>query len=112
MNHKKNLLGFLLLMLTLPTIYGCGENILSTQKQSTNDQPEDDEKITVTNQAECVLTVNESRCNGCGRCARIDSEHFVIDHSARVSVVISQENLNSEDLQDAINGCHHYAITL
>lgn len=60
-----------------------------------------DKKITISN-----------RCIGCGRCAMIDPEHFKINETARRAEVISQENLNSKNLLDAILMCRERAISL
>ena len=51
------------------------------------------------------------RCIGCGRCARTDREHFsVIEHQK--AQVISQNNLDSSNLQMAISMCPESAISL
>lgn len=51
-----------------------------------------------------------SGCIGCGKCARIDSEHFSMDN--RQAQVISQSNLDSNNLAMAIRGCHSKVISL
>ena len=48
-----------------------------------------------------VLTEN---CIGCGACVGIDPEHFDFNDDG-LSHVISEENLESEDLQNAIESC-------
>lgn len=51
------------------------------------------------------------RCIGCGRCARADSEHFsVIEHQE--AQIMSQNNLDSSNLQMAISMCPENAISL
>jgi len=61
-------------------------------------------------EATLILSVNENRCRGCGRCAMIDPEHF--EMSGRVATVISQENLDSGALTSAIGACPENAISL
>ena len=56
------------------------------------------------------LSVLPHKCIGCGRCARIDSEHFEIVENK--SAVITTDNLNSEKLQSAIKNCPAKAIVL
>ncbi len=56
------------------------------------------------------LTILGNRCRGCGKCVRIDPEHFEI--SGRVARVISSTNLNSAALKLAINNCPAGAINL
>lgn len=48
-----------------------------------------------------VLTEN---CIGCGACVGIDPEHFDFNEDG-LSHVISEENLESENLQNAIESC-------
>ena len=57
---------------------------------------------------ENTLTVNPNRCRGCGKCAMVDPEHFVLD--GRVASVISNKNLDSPDLIEAISLCPVEAI--
>lgn len=58
------------------------------------------------------LTILENRCRGCGKCVRIDAEHFEISESTRKAMVISSINLNSVALRQAINNCSDGAISL
>ena len=57
------------------------------------------------------LEVNSVKCIGCGACVGLDSEHFDFN-DAGLSEAISQENLESEDLLQAIEGCPTAAIEL
>ena len=56
------------------------------------------------------IKVDKIKCIGCGACVGLDSEHFDFDDSG-LSEVISQENIESEDLQNAIEGCPTGAIS-
>ncbi len=58
-----------------------------------------------------ILDVEKSKCIGCGACVSIDDEHFDFD-SDGLSHVISNNNLKSERLQDAIESCPTGAIRL
>lgn len=53
------------------------------------------------------LNVNEN-CIGCGMCVAIDPEHFEIVDG--LSQAISEDNLESEALNNAINSCPTAAI--
>ena len=57
------------------------------------------------------LCVNSVKCIGCGACVGLDPEHFDFS-DAGLSEAISQENLESVDLQNAVEGCHTAAIEL
>ena len=55
------------------------------------------------------LYVNEDACIGCGACVSIDSEHFDFNDEG-LSNVISNENIESEDVVNAIESCPTNAI--
>ena len=56
------------------------------------------------------LSVLTNRCRGCGKCVRLDPQHFEIVNQK--AVVISSSNLDSSNLQLAINNCQDQAIVL
>ena len=58
-----------------------------------------------------LLDVDKSKCIGCGACISIDDEHFDFDDDG-LSMVISNDNLKSPSLQDAIESCPTSAIKL
>lgn len=55
------------------------------------------------------LVVNQDACVGCGYCVGTDPEHFAFDESDR-SHVISQENVESANMQNIIESCPTGAI--
>ena len=57
------------------------------------------------------IIVNDETCIGCGACIAIDSEHFDFDSDGR-SYAISNENLNSDNLSNAIESCPVAAISI
>ncbi len=57
------------------------------------------------------IVVNDEACIGCGACVGIDSEHFAFNDEG-LSHPISQENLESEELANAIDACPTSAISL
>lgn len=59
-----------------------------------------------------ILEVIPDKCIACGKCPRVDPEHFAMDRSTRKAVVISQENLNSSALAQAERICPTDAIQL
>jgi ferredoxin len=56
------------------------------------------------------LSVLPQKCRGCGKCVRIDPNHF--EMSGQVAIVISSTNLDSSKLTLAINNCPTQAIVL
>ncbi len=57
------------------------------------------------------LVVNTENCIGCGACVGIDSEHFDFNENG-LSHAISQENLESEALANAIASCPVEVISI
>lgn len=57
------------------------------------------------------LIVDDSVCMGCGMCAAMDEEHFMINDKG-LSEVKSQENLESETLKNVVDICPVSAIKL
>jgi ferredoxin len=56
------------------------------------------------------IAVNQGSCIGCGACVAIDSEHFGFSDEG-LSEVISQENTESAEVQNAIESCPTGAIS-
>mgnify|MGYP000848126768 CR=1 FL=1 len=56
------------------------------------------------------LSVLTNRCRGCGKCTRLDSEHFEMINGK--SSIISTKDLDSQALKLAINNCPDQAIIL
>ena len=57
------------------------------------------------------LVLNEESCIGCGACVSIDPEHFDFNDSG-LSNVISQENLETDEVKSAIEACPVQIISL
>ncbi|MFK7780585.1 MAG: ferredoxin [Candidatus Gracilibacteria bacterium] len=50
------------------------------------------------------LTINE-KCIGCGRCARIAPNNFVMNFKIFKAEVISQKNIDSKEIQYSVDTC-------
>ena len=57
------------------------------------------------------LNVDQVKCIGCGACVGVDPDHFDFDDSG-LSTVISQDELETEELEQAVEGCPTGAITV
>lgn len=57
------------------------------------------------------INVIKENCIGCGACVAIDPEHFEFDDNGKSSV-IKEENLESENLTNAIESCPTSAIEM
>lgn len=58
------------------------------------------------------LSIINTRCRGCGKCFQIDPIHFQMNSTTRKAEVISQQNLDTVSLIQAINNCRDNAIVL
>lgn len=56
------------------------------------------------------LNVNEDACIGCGACVAIDSTHFDFNEDG-LSEVISNENILTDEVNNAIASCPTNAIS-
>lgn len=56
------------------------------------------------------IILDENSCIGCGACVSIDPEHFDFNDDG-LSSVINNQNLDSEDLKNAIESCPTGAIS-
>jgi ferredoxin len=77
----------------------------SSSNQNLN---QNDEDIDTTSFKKLSILAN--RCRGCGKCTRLDPEHFEMIN-AKASV-ISTKNLGSDALKLAINNCPAQAIII
>lgn len=92
---------------------------------SSRDDTSDDETVNVNNgrvsdggdfpigsDGYSKLNILTDRCVGCGRCTMIDPEHFRISVSDRKAEVVTQENVDSENVVRAISMCQYNAIEM
>ena len=56
------------------------------------------------------LFINKEACIGCGACVAIDSEHFDFGDDG-LSQVISNENIETDEVENAIASCPTNAIS-
>lgn len=57
------------------------------------------------------IKVSEEACIGCGACVAIDSNHFEFNDEG-LSHATNNDNLESEDLRNAIDSCPTSAISI
>ena len=115
MKYQKIVLPTILVSSSLLVLYGIKAKFFTQTTTTNNSTNSTSSSITQTDQdiSNTVyqkLAVISNRCRGCGKCVRIDPEHF--EMQGRVAVVISSTNLNSSNLTLAINNCPAQAITL
>ncbi len=57
------------------------------------------------------IVVNQNQCIGCGACVAIAPENFEFDENGKSSV-LSQENIESENVLNAVESCPTSAISV
>lgn len=108
---QKNLKRLLVLLPVLFLTTGCSKDDASLSSgggDSLKNSQGAIEQATVSK----ILAVDNYRCTGCGKCSRFDPEHFSFNSETRKAVVVSQDNLESNDLRFAISACQDRAIAL
>jgi len=111
MNTKQTALASIILLI----LGGVGYGLVNSNKvaPTSDNNTIGDNQDKVTNQGNYLqLTVLANRCRGCGKCTKIDPEHFEMNTNTRKAMVISSTNLGSKNLAIAINNCPDRAISL
>ncbi len=111
MKKFKKFLIILSPLLLVQLLSACSFNTNKNKVVSSDVNNNDDKQIQApqTTAAYTELSVNH-KCIGCGRCTMIDSEHFSMN--GRKAEAVSQQNLDSSLLQQAIQVCPSAAIEL
>ncbi len=115
MKYSKIILPTILISSSLLIVHNIKNQKYSSSTQSKNST---NQKSSLLNQKDETnsniiyqkLSVISNRCRGCGKCVRLDPEHF--EMSDQVAVVTSSNNLGSSSLAMAINNCQAQAIVL
>ena len=92
------------------------KNKIFPQKNNKTDSPnlnnqtlnQNDEDVDTTTYKKLSILTN--RCRGCGKCTRLDPEHFEMVNTK--ASVVSTKNLDSDALKLAINNCPAQAIII
>ena len=97
----------------LNILSGCTSASISEKKDTSIDKEQNEIKDVLSNKnnENKKISVN-NRCTGCNRCIMVDKNHFSYQLSDRLPKIKSQENLESNNLLLAINGCPTSAIIL
>ena len=107
LKSKKFLLTFLPVFVLLTA---CNK---PNEKNENTEQAQNDKQLSESQEVKSQeLKINHPKCVGCGKCIKIDSEHFAMIEGQRKAKVISQENLSSKTLQGAIQACPVEAISI
>jgi len=117
LNKKTLLISFVAICIVVFIIVSIINNNNNTKVNQNLQKIETQQKDTINqnttnNQTiETKLSISE-KCIGCGKCARIDPEHFYVQGNGSKSKIISFKNLDSSNLKTAIAMCPVGAINL
>ena len=115
MKKDSKLLKSILASLGAITLIVSGSVLFSSKEEAEGNSSAgsgNDDKIATADAPQVNLSVSANKCRGCGKCVRIDPEHFALDVENRVAIVVSMDNLESESLQLAANNCQEAAILI
>lgn len=108
--HELYLL-FVVAVFMISVLGGCSSNATKTSDNGNGKGKQSVVSSAASTDTTLHLSIT-SGCVGCGHCIRIDPAHFSQAQGSRTPQVVSQSNLDSSDLQRAINGCRAGAISL
>jgi len=108
---NKKFFGSIILLLGIVFLSGCSneDEVYNPENQTTENQ-ETETTVQDDQDSNNKLTLNTNGCIGCGKCVKVDPSHFEMEN--RKAIITSQENLDSNALQNAIKKCPVDVINL
>lgn len=106
MIYKKEI-SFVTAVFLFVVLSGCSTDDATTT--SSDGENQQDTVMDLTKESKIV--VDPVRCIGCGKCARVAPDNFVIDRTARKAEVISQDITSQNKINQAIQICPTGAIS-
>jgi len=111
----KIILPVILVSSTVLVLFNFKEKFFPSSINNTSDNNSSNQNLNktdenVNNPIFQKLSVLTNRCRGCGKCTRLDPQHFEL--IGEKASIISTKNLDSEALKLAINNCPAQAIVL
>lgn len=107
--QKKNILAGLVGLFSLSFLAGCGNSETSTENIVTNDIDDKTDEINIVKNDK--LAVDQNKCIGCGKCARIAPANFEMNKETRKAQVKSNEISNQNLVDRAVASCSPKAIS-
>lgn len=108
MKIKKMLCGFLGLI-SVGLLSGCDDSNVSINTTVDSDTSNQSDEINIVKNDN--LAIDQNKCVGCGKCARMASSNFEMNSVTHKAQVKSKEIANQVAVDRAIAVCHPRAIT-
>ncbi|MDY0302983.1 MAG: ferredoxin [Candidatus Moranbacteria bacterium] len=109
MKKNKRIFCGLLGVFSLGFLAGCdGEKVENTSK---TENLVDQEKTEINIIKNDKLAIDQNRCIGCGKCARVAPDNFEMNTETRKAQVKSTEIINQAEVTRAMEGCPVSAIS-
>ena len=114
--NKNNIIfPVILISSSLIVLFNFKDKIFPKYFNDNNNQEPSGQKINQTDEDVDTTTYKKlsiltNRCRGCGKCTRLDPEHFEMVNTK--ASVVSTKNLDSDALKLAINNCPAQAIII
>lgn len=107
---KRNKVGLGMLCFLLAGVFsGCAKKELSKTENSVEKGGSSSGEISIIKNEN--LNIDENKCIGCGKCARIASDNFEMNIENRKARVKSTEIANQNSIERAIAACYPKAIS-
>jgi ferredoxin len=106
--RNKNILVGLVSLFSVSFLTGCGNDSVSDSSTSVNNIDNQTDEINIIKNDK--LAVDQNKCVGCGKCARIASANFEMTQSHKAQVK-STEITNQKLIDNAVAVCPTKAIT-
>lgn len=106
MTHQKEI-SLLTALFLFFVLSGCSTDDAITKSSDGTDQQD----INIDLTKESKIVVDQTRCIGCGKCARIAPDNFAIERDLRKAVVISQDVTSQNSVDQAVQICPTDAIS-
>lgn len=107
--QKKNILLSLVGFLSLSFLAGCGSEDVVNENVNNSDANNQTDEINIIKNDK--LAVDQNKCIGCGKCARIAPANFEMNAQTRKAQIKSNEITNQSLVDRAIASCAPKAIS-
>lgn len=104
-SQKTQLIIFTIIcLISISVLSGCQNSDLSQQSDTLNNTNQENNTIyNTTNIQTQTLVLDHHGCIWCGICAQVAPQNF--DMQGRKATVVSQENINNQEVKNAIDAC-------